>query len=492
MRRIQARRIALIGVVCLGLASPSAASRRGIATLVDADLGGGLADLLVLTLAVRSPHLDVVGVITAGSDGSDRARVISHWLKVLNRPDIPIGEGAPTSTLNPVSATWPRDSSGKIPVPAANVVREAAEESEAFLQALILGQGSAFAAALIEEPNLAAGVRKVIWTQEDDGDTPFSGLDRELEIGSILYNATGALVACIPGEGSDCLFDRDDWIALANTRSELSEQLTRLAARDRTLSEEGTVLEVPRLLSVIAGSGVYGVTAENRWIRREKNGSFVLDATGERRITLVTSPSAEAERVYLLRKLSDPSLNFRVEFAHFLNGLLRLDSETKEALKGKLDLSIETEEGDEKSGRERMLEYLEYKLRTLKDSGRPSVEALLKNLEAAYFAYSGLGWWFPDEFYGEWRFNTAKESRIHFGIANPGEIPLDQIAASVRIGEGSISQSVSSSTDTVQFEFDLKDLLANLPETDSAELYWRFDCGGGTFERSRRIEISNR
>src|SRR3989304_6543939 len=83
----------ILTILCGFWAESSQAARRGTPTLVDADLEGGLGDLLALTLAVRNPHLDVVGVVTTSSPGSERARAISHWLEFLDRPDIKIGGG---------------------------------------------------------------------------------------------------------------------------------------------------------------------------------------------------------------------------------------------------------------------------------------------------------------------------------------------------------------------------------------------------------------
>jgi hypothetical protein len=108
---------------------------------------------------------------------------------------------------------------------------------------------------------------------------------------------------------------------------------------------------------------------------------------------------------------------------------------------------MEPNDQDKKTGRERMLEYLENKLRVLKESGRPSVASTLGYLESAYLAYAGVGWWFPDPFYANWNVDLSTEKTLRFGVANSGELRLNQVTASVRIGEASLSQSVESTTD---------------------------------------------
>jgi hypothetical protein len=459
--------------------------------VVDLDLGGGLGDLLALTLAVRNPQVDVVGIVTPSSRGSERARILSKWLDLLDRPDIRIGEGGEASRPTGVPASWAPDRSNSAVLSATRVLVSAIEANGSSLQVLVWGPGSALTQALVEDRSLASGFRRVAWTQSSEASSPFATFAREGEVGPILFGASCTLIACEIDEGNGVALTREDWIALGKARSELTDEISALAAsyRQETAATDSPV-EIPHVLSVVAASGLPAGTPENKWVRKDAGGSIVFAAAGERKISFLHPISPESLKAYLFRELVDPSRDLGIHFAHFLKSLLTLDAETKEALKGKLDLTVKSEEQEKKSGREKMLDFLEYKLKVLRERPKPSVESTLKYLEASYLEYAGLGWWFPDEFYWDWRLRPSDPEGIRFGVANGQGLSLEQISASLRIGEVSQTQSVESATGTVRFKFDIPPHVGDSVSPASAELSFRFDCEGGPIERSRYLFFS--
>lgn len=484
--------IAFLGILCAALAAPSCVARQGTATVVDTDLGGGLGDLLVLALAVRSPQLDVVGVLTPASPNSERARILTYWLDLLDRPDIKVGEGGDASRPVDLPDSWPKSPAQGPALSATGVLMSALQGNNSSLQALVWGPGSALAASLIEDPSLSSSLIKIVWTRSKGAETPFLSFDRENEVGPVLLDSSCTLVACeIYEMDGIATLNREDWIALGRSRLELTDEMSALAARDRRESESTkTTLEVPHLLCVAAASGLPGATIESRWIEKNEAGEVVFAATGERRISVVKPLPPEDLKGYLLRELGNPSRDFSIDFAHFLKSLLMLDSETKEALKGKLDLTVESEGGEKKSPREKMLEFLEYKLKVLRDRPKASVESTFSSLESAYLEYAGIGWWFPDDFYTDWEFDPSDPDGIQFGVANDQGLPISRVAASLRIGDVSQTQTVESATDTVKFQFDIPPQAGKSVSAVSAELSWRFESAGGPIERWRQVGFS--
>src|SRR5271165_1921465 len=91
--------VALGTTVALGQASPASAQK----VIVDTDIGDDVDDAFALALAVRSPELQILGVMTTFGDTETRARIVDRFLAEVGRPEIPVLAGKPTSTQNPMT-----------------------------------------------------------------------------------------------------------------------------------------------------------------------------------------------------------------------------------------------------------------------------------------------------------------------------------------------------------------------------------------------------
>jgi inosine-uridine nucleoside N-ribohydrolase len=76
--------------------------RSGEAQLVilDTDIGDDIDDAFALALALRSPELKILGIITAFGDTELRARLVDRYLHAVGRSDIPVAAGVPTPHNN--------------------------------------------------------------------------------------------------------------------------------------------------------------------------------------------------------------------------------------------------------------------------------------------------------------------------------------------------------------------------------------------------------
>jgi purine nucleosidase len=70
--------------------------------ILDTDIGGDIDDAFALALALHSPELRVVGVMTTFGDTQTRAQLVDRFLGELGRPEIAVAAGvatAPKGTL---------------------------------------------------------------------------------------------------------------------------------------------------------------------------------------------------------------------------------------------------------------------------------------------------------------------------------------------------------------------------------------------------------
>ena len=71
--------------------------------IIDSDLGDDIDDAFAIGLALHSPELKILGVITAFGDTGLRAKLADRLLGEAGRPDIPVAAGIPTQVKNPMS-----------------------------------------------------------------------------------------------------------------------------------------------------------------------------------------------------------------------------------------------------------------------------------------------------------------------------------------------------------------------------------------------------
>ena len=71
--------------------------------IIDTDIGDDVDDAFALALAVRSPELQVLGVMTTFGDTEARAKITDRFLGEVGRSEIPVLAGKATATKNPMS-----------------------------------------------------------------------------------------------------------------------------------------------------------------------------------------------------------------------------------------------------------------------------------------------------------------------------------------------------------------------------------------------------
>jgi inosine-uridine nucleoside N-ribohydrolase len=68
--------------------------------MIDTDIGDDIDDAFALALALRSPEIKILGVITAFGDTELRARLVDRYLTALGQKNIPVMAGVATAHSN--------------------------------------------------------------------------------------------------------------------------------------------------------------------------------------------------------------------------------------------------------------------------------------------------------------------------------------------------------------------------------------------------------
>ena len=71
--------------------------------IIDTDIGDDVDDAFALALAVKSPELQVLGVMTTFGDTETRANIVDRFLGEVGRPEISVLAGKATAAKNPMS-----------------------------------------------------------------------------------------------------------------------------------------------------------------------------------------------------------------------------------------------------------------------------------------------------------------------------------------------------------------------------------------------------
>jgi purine nucleosidase len=96
-------RFALRLVLLMASGASWAQGRPPEKIIIDTDIGDDVDDAFALALAVRSPELQVLGVMTTFGDTEARAKIVDRFLGEVGRAEIPVFAGKAMATKNPMS-----------------------------------------------------------------------------------------------------------------------------------------------------------------------------------------------------------------------------------------------------------------------------------------------------------------------------------------------------------------------------------------------------
>ena len=148
--------------------------RASTPVVLDTDIGDDIDDALALSLALQSPELNVLAVITVLQDGNRRADLVWKILKLYGRTEIPVGIGAEQPLLaqprtGPVRQTEALAVSDRLPFePKAGrrngleLLLETCRRSPVKITLIAYGPLTNVALALRAEPRLREKLERIV------------------------------------------------------------------------------------------------------------------------------------------------------------------------------------------------------------------------------------------------------------------------------------------------------------------------------------------
>ncbi len=105
MKTARSLKCMLAFTLCLlpGLSWAQGAGHAPEKIIIDTDIGDDVDDAFALALAVRSPELQILGVMTTFGDTETRAKLADRFLGEVGRAEIPVLAGKPTPPKMPMS-----------------------------------------------------------------------------------------------------------------------------------------------------------------------------------------------------------------------------------------------------------------------------------------------------------------------------------------------------------------------------------------------------
>ena len=141
--------------------------------ILDTDIGTDVDDALALSLAVKSPEIDLIAVTTVYGDVNLRARMARKLLRLAGREDVPVAMGVRQPLLRNRAVYWaghegqgllgPEDAA--LPVDrrhAVDVIVETVLASKGEITLVPIGPLTNIATALTREPSVAEHVREIV------------------------------------------------------------------------------------------------------------------------------------------------------------------------------------------------------------------------------------------------------------------------------------------------------------------------------------------
>lgn len=132
--------------------------------IISTDIGDDVDDAFALALALRSPSLNVTGLIASWGDAPLRARLLERLLQAAGRPGIPVAVGRSTaSTVDFSQSRW----AGKGPAPAAPVdgadaILDQARRNPGRTTLLVLGPLTDAAHAFDRDPAAFGKLKQIV------------------------------------------------------------------------------------------------------------------------------------------------------------------------------------------------------------------------------------------------------------------------------------------------------------------------------------------
>lgn len=141
--------------------------------ILDTDIGTDIDDAVALSLALKSPEIDLLGVTTVYADTLFRARMVKKMLRLAGREDIPVRAGTNLPLLRKLKPHWAGyEGKGLLdesdttldpePGHAVDFIIDTVMASPGEVTLVAIGPLTNIALAIIKEPAIVNSVKRLV------------------------------------------------------------------------------------------------------------------------------------------------------------------------------------------------------------------------------------------------------------------------------------------------------------------------------------------
>jgi hypothetical protein len=161
----------LLGIVLL-LMTMGGVAHAADRIIVNTDIGHNLDDVVALSLLLKSEEVEVLGVVTSGTQAEDRARMARHLLYMLGHEDIPVAAGRGSDKDDtPVGPIYRFSQDfGRVSPPAEDgvtLILDTLREGRGKVSIVSFGPLTTVADAIKSDPAAAKKIRSVVCSPGD-------------------------------------------------------------------------------------------------------------------------------------------------------------------------------------------------------------------------------------------------------------------------------------------------------------------------------------
>jgi purine nucleosidase len=254
--------------------------------IIDTDIGDDIDDALAISLAVKSPEIDLIGVTTVYKNTAARARLAKKVLEMLGRAETPVYIGCAQPLINKVEAEeipnqYSEDMGGMevhTDMDAVDYIIKTVMKSEGDISIVPIGPLTNIALAIVKKPEIKNKIKSIVMM---GGAYYFHyneyNIECDPEAARIVFESGIQIKAVGLDVTLKCQLTQQDVERIEHPHSEITQFLSELIGRWTSINNYLPILHDP--LAVFAVFDKEFLEFKEERIVIETKGDFTRGAT---------------------------------------------------------------------------------------------------------------------------------------------------------------------------------------------------------------------
>lgn len=214
--------------------------------IIDTDVGTNADDAIAISLAAKSPEIQIIGVTTVYGNVEVRTRIAKELLRLCGSDDVPVYSGIEHTLLRNREIYWTGledaasvsdrspDASAKMSGHAVDFIIQQIMEHPGEITLVTIGPLTNIAAALIREPDIASHVKRIVMmagvTRLASNGLYLTHVEHNIkcdpEAASVVFSCGAPITMVGLDVTRQAIFTQEDVTRMANSGTPLALKLT--------------------------------------------------------------------------------------------------------------------------------------------------------------------------------------------------------------------------------------------------------------------------